>query len=111
MSPAKTQAQLQSAVTHHLAGRWDEAARLYENLRIANPRDFQINHLLRSAPAAAGPARRGPRAAGEGPAQQPALGPDPDVPRARLGALGRREEAETTLRESLRLDPRSHEPG
>jgi protein O-GlcNAc transferase len=109
MSPAKSQAQLQSAVTHHLAGRWDEAARLYEILRIANPRDFQINHLLGALRQQQGRPAEALGLLEKARRSNPRSAPTLMCLGLALGALGRREEAETALRESLRLDPRSHE--
>ena len=46
MRAAEREAKFQSAVRQHLAGRWAEAAEIYENLRPTMPDDFRLNHLL-----------------------------------------------------------------
>lgn len=45
MTPAKLQATLQEALTHHRAGRLDRAAALYDQVRKAAPRHFDAVHL------------------------------------------------------------------
>jgi protein O-GlcNAc transferase len=109
MSPAKFQAQLQAAVTHHLAGRWDEAARLYENLRLAHPADFQVNHLLGSLRQQQGRPAEALVLLEKARRSNPRSAPTLMCIGLVLDALGRRQEAETALRESLRLDPKSAE--
>jgi protein O-GlcNAc transferase len=109
MPSAKHQALLQTAVNHHLAGRLNEAAKLYERIRGVEPDDFQVNHLLgtlrhqQGRPAEAvvlltKARRRNPRSA----ATVMCLG-------VAQSALGRNVEAEATLREALRLDPKGFE--
>jgi hypothetical protein len=45
VSPAKFQSLLQTAVTHHRAGRLDEAEACYRQLRVAAPKNFDGLHL------------------------------------------------------------------
>jgi protein O-GlcNAc transferase len=45
VQPAKLQAILADAVTHHRAGRLEEAENLYRKARVAAPRHFDVLHL------------------------------------------------------------------
>ena len=45
MSPSKLKSQLGAALALHRAGRLDEAAVLYAELRRAFPRNFDVVHL------------------------------------------------------------------
>lgn len=45
MSPNRIQGTLQAALTHHRAGRLDQAASLYEQVRKVAPRHFDAAHL------------------------------------------------------------------
>ena len=45
MSPARIQGTLQTALAHHQAGRLDQAAALYDQVRKAAPRLFDASHL------------------------------------------------------------------
>jgi protein O-GlcNAc transferase len=109
MLTQEQQARLQVAVTHHLAERYDEAARIYEQLRAGDPRDFQVNHLLgtlrhqqgRSAEALVllEAARR----------VMPRSAPTLMCLGLALSALGRQREAEKALGASLTLAPNDAE--
>ncbi len=45
MSPARIQGTIQTALAHHQAGRLDQAAALYDQVRKASPRLFDAAHL------------------------------------------------------------------
>lgn len=45
MNPAKLQSLLQSAIVHHRAGRFSEADRIYRQVRMTAPKNFDAIHL------------------------------------------------------------------
>lgn len=45
MNPAKLQSLLQAAITHHRAGRLNEAENLYRQARVGAPKHFDVLHL------------------------------------------------------------------
>jgi len=109
MTPAAFQARLQQAVQHHLGGRLDEASRVYEALRIAAPRDFQVNHLLGTLRYQQGRAAEAAQLLETALRLQPCSAATLMCLGLAYVALQRRPEAEKALRESVRLNPKSHE--
>ncbi|MDP3072429.1 MAG: tetratricopeptide repeat protein [Opitutaceae bacterium] len=109
MSPAKVQSLLQSALSHHKAGRLAEAERLYRQLRAAVPNSFDALHL--SGLLAQQEGRTADAAGLLGRAH--ALNPAHRGCETRLGlacnALGRFEQAEAHLRHAVQTAPDSHE--
>ena len=45
MSPTQFQSQLQQAIAHHRANRFDEAEKIYRQLRVADPKNYDVLHL------------------------------------------------------------------
>jgi len=105
MPPAKLQQLLQEAVTHHGAGRLDQAEKLYRQVRAACPRHFDALHL--SGTLAFQQGRHAE--AIELLSQALPLNPRSGVCAMRLAvaqaAVGRLEEAEANLRLAVRRQP------
>lgn len=109
MSPAHLRQHLEEALAHHRAGRLDRAARLYQRVQAAAPRNFDARHLL------------GVIAVQEGRAAEAItlltgalqLAPRHVSCRLRLGmalmAAGRAKDAEPHFRRALDLQPDSAE--
>lgn len=106
MNPAKLQRLLQEAVTHHQAGRLDQARPLYDEVRRAFPKLFDPTHLAGllalqqgrhtdALPLLLQATRLNPRSA----LAQMRLG-------ATFNALGQAPEAERALRRATELDPK-----
>lgn len=105
MPPHQLQQLLQQAVTHHRAGRLEDAAGLYRRIRVVAPRNFDAVHLSgvielqRGRTAEAVDLLR----------KASSLNPQAAMCRMRLGLAlvtsGRPKEAEPELREALRQQP------
>lgn len=105
MPPAQLQRLLQDAVTHHRAGRLNEAAAIYTRLRAVAPRNFDVVHLSGVVALQQG---RIPEAI-DWLQKACQLSPQSHVCRMRLGlalmGAGRAKEAEPHFRETLRVQP------
>jgi protein O-GlcNAc transferase len=104
LSPAQ-QAELQSAVSHHLAERYEEAARIYERIRARAPNDFQVNHLLGALRHQQGRAREALPLLERARRSLPRSAPTLMCLGLVLSSLGRHAEAEKALGASLTLAP------
>lgn len=100
---------LQVAVRRHLAGEWDAASAIYERLALSAPNDFQVNHLLGTLRQQQGRSHealpyltRAHRICRRSAPTLMCMG-------VVLGSLGRLEEAEKALRQSIALDPQAYE--
>lgn len=106
MPPAQLQRLLATALAHHQAGRLDEADRLYRQVRVAQPNNFDAVHLSGTVAYQKGNYKD----ALELLAHAQRLNPKSAQCEMRLGlahaALGQHAEAEARLRGSLRLDAR-----
>lgn len=105
MPPTQLQQLLQQAVTHHRAGRLDEAASLYRRIRSVAPRNFDALQLSGVVELQMGRAAE----AADLLRKASALSPQSAVCRMRLGlalvSAGRAREGEPELREAVRLQP------
>jgi len=105
MSPVQLQQLLQQAVTHHRAGRLDEAESLYRRVRAVAPRNFDAVQLSGVIALQRGRATE----AVELLRKAAAINPRAAMCRMRLGLAlvtsGQPREAEVELREALRLQP------
>jgi predicted O-linked N-acetylglucosamine transferase (SPINDLY family) len=108
LSPAQ-QNELQSAVVHHLADRFDEAAGIYERIRAQAPDDFQVNHLLGALRHQQGRAREALPLLEKARRRMPRSAPTLMCLGLVLSALGRHREAEKALGASLTLAPNNPE--
>jgi predicted O-linked N-acetylglucosamine transferase (SPINDLY family) len=108
LSPAQ-QNELQSAVVHHLADRFDAAAAIYERLRAHAPEDFQVNHLLGALRHQQGRAREALPLLEKARRSLPRSAPTLMCLGLVLSALGRHREAEKALGASLTLAPKNPE--
>jgi predicted O-linked N-acetylglucosamine transferase (SPINDLY family) len=99
------QTELQSAVSLHLAERYDEAAVIYERIRSDSPDDFQVNHLLGALRHQQGRAAEALPLLEKARRKMPRSAPTLMCLGLALSALGRHREAEKALRASLALVP------
>jgi predicted O-linked N-acetylglucosamine transferase (SPINDLY family) len=102
-------AELQRAVEHHLAERFDQAEPLYEHIQASAPDDYQVNHLLGTLRHQQGRPGEAVVLLSKARRCMPFSAPTLMCLGVALGALGRREEAEKALRLSVNLDPESCE--
>src|SRR5580658_2762918 len=109
MLSSAQQKELQSAVAHHLADRFDEAAAIYERLRARAPEDFQVNHLLGALRHQQGRAREALPLLEKARRSLPRSAPTLMCLGLVLSALGRHREAEKALGASLTLAPNNPE--
>jgi predicted O-linked N-acetylglucosamine transferase (SPINDLY family) len=106
MNPAQLQRHLQEGITHHRAGRLEQADALYRRVLAANPKQFDALHLAGTVALQQGRAA----AAVDLLTRAHRASPKHAVCAMRLGlaliSSGRAPEAEPVLRLSLQLDPR-----
>ena len=109
VTTAQLQRQLQAALTHHQAGRLVQADRLYRQVRVAQPNNFDALHLSGTVAYQQGRYTD----ACELLTRALRVNPGSSVCRMRLGltyaALGRHPEAEAHLSAATRSDPNSVE--
>lgn len=108
LSP-RQRADLQRAVTRHLAGDTREAEAIYERIAAEAPDDFQANNLLGSLRLLQGRPREAFGLLAKARRLRPGSAPTAMCLGITLGALGRHDESEKMLRHAATLDPKSHE--
>ena len=109
MLSAHQKRELEAAVAHHLAGRFDQAEAIYARIYASQPGDFQINHLMGTLRHQQGRPGEAVVLLSKARRCMPFSAPTLMCLGVALGAIGRKDEAEKALRLAVNLDPQSCE--
>ncbi len=109
MNAVAQQTQLSAAIAHHLAGRLEQADRIYAHILQRSPREYQVLHLKGALAFQQNRPADAAKLLGRALQLQPKAAATLMCLGLAQAALGQNVEAESNLRAAVRLDPKNPE--